>query len=559
MLNYFNELRERIINKQKWEKDRFHVFDYEAGTGKSRNTFRFVGEMTKESPYRVLYVQRFIRDDELNNSVALINKHSGRKVAVGFTGEDSKKAERRILAKEAQVLIISHRMYNQICRGNHKELIEGRDILIIDEYPDLLEKVTLSENDIGYLWMMNYKYQNDLLENLAFSLREKLAYCSVQQEIDKKNEMLFIDFRECGLEKLKIDMPEILKTVSDGRDGTLLLKVLQILTNGCFFYERSFHTFNSQVQFKLLKSNIILDANGFDYRYTLSKKFQVEKQPKFFEYSHSIFHHYEVNTSKKGLSKQINLPEKALDIIHPEKNGKTLFITDQDNQLNLEGKIINYLILNGVEENEAKVMLKDLIRIDYFGNIIGVNTYRDFDNVVVLKTPNFDYLSYALSYFYNSKNDGGHVGDVDIFKHDIVENIRKSVIAGEIYQAIKRVNRDNTRISNMYVFTTNQDAVDMVLTQLPGIQYKKNKLSVNKKKQNSSKRVTVLEHQIEDAKKIILDAKSNGVSFLRKKEIRDLIGVTDKSNFSRILDAIQTFLDTHECKNSGQKIILTGS
>lgn len=151
ILNYFDDLREQIMNKEKWDRDRFHVFDYEAGTGKSRNSKQYIGEMTKVYFYRVLYVQRFIRDNELNQTVALINEHAGREVALAFTGDDTKSNKRKNQAKEAQILCISQRMFSEICRGNHPELIDNRNTLIIDEYPDLLEKIAVSERDIGYL------------------------------------------------------------------------------------------------------------------------------------------------------------------------------------------------------------------------------------------------------------------------------------------------------------------------------------------------------------------------------------------------------------------------
>lgn len=561
MLNYFNELKEQITNREKWEKDRFVVFDYEAGLGKSQNTFKFIGQMVNEMTYKVLFVQKFVRDDELKKTVSLINEHAGREVAFGFTGEESKKGKCRMMAKEAQVLCISHSMHSQFSKGNHHELLEGRDILIVDEYPDLLEKVTLSEGDIGLLWMINYKYRRDDLENLASRLREKFSQCTIQREGKKGNQMVFVDFNEPEFQSIKNTIPELLKMVTDKRDEDLLLKVLQVLQNGCLFYEKTFHTFDNQFQFKLLKNNILLDANGFDYRYTLSNKFIVKKQPKYFKYNHSTFHHYEVNTSKKGLSKQINLPEKAFEVIAYLGKEKTLFVTDKENKPIIEKEIVDYLISIGYVEADVNAMLNDTICIDYFGNIIGVNTYRDFANVVVLKTPNYDYLSYALTYLYYQKIDGHKVGSIDVFKHEVVESIRKTAVAGEIYQAIKRVNRDNSRSSNMYVFTANQDVVDIVLAQLPGIQYKKEKLAVNKKKQQTTKNITVFQKQGEEAKQIILDAMNRGIASLRKQEVRELIGISYESrgNFTRVLGAIQPFLEAHDFRSTKREIILIGS
>jgi hypothetical protein len=558
--NYFNELQEQITNKGKWDMDRFHVFDYEAGTGKSRNSHKYIGEMTKEKSYRVLYIQRFVRDDELIQTVNSINEHAGRKVAVAFTGDDSKSQERKGQAKDSQVICISHRMYIQVCKGNHPELIDKRNILIIDEYPDLLEKISLSERDIGYLWFSQYKYRNLLLEELAQMLRDKFSEYSRQMEVDKRKQMVYMDFREQKYETIKIKLPDMIESITEKIDKELLLRCSQILSNGCFFYENSIHTFDNQIGFVMLENNIILDANGFDYRYSLSKKFHIRHQPKFYDYSLSTFHHYEVKTSKKELSKQINLHEKALEQITPNVKEKTLFITDKNNQTNLEEKVAEYLSSGGMNDKEIADITNERIKVDYFGNIIGVNSYREFENVVVLKTPNYDYLTYALTYLYYRSKDNKQIDDVQIFHHEEVESIRVSVVAGEIYQAIKRVNRDNSRKANVYVFTTNQDAVDLILQQLPGIQYQKDTLSVNKRKKQSDKRVTKFEQQVEKVKSMIIELKNVGRESVQKKEIREQLGENnveiDKSNFSRIIKACQTFLDANGIRSEGQKIIL---
>ena len=43
-------------------------------------------------------------------------------------------------------------MYYQICKGNNLELIKGRDILIIDELPQLIQEIYVTRDDIASLW-----------------------------------------------------------------------------------------------------------------------------------------------------------------------------------------------------------------------------------------------------------------------------------------------------------------------------------------------------------------------------------------------------------------------
>ncbi|MEC2157663.1 DEAD/DEAH box helicase family protein [Virgibacillus halodenitrificans] len=179
--NYFHELRQHILDESKWDKSNFVVFNHEAGTGKSQSTFRFIGEMTKEKAHRVLYVQRFVRDDELNKTVDTINEHAGKRVAEGVYSKEKQSTIRK--KAKAQVLCISHQMYKQICLGNREELKNERNLLIIDEYPDLVEKVSVTLDDIAYLWGRNIR--NKFLDDLANLLREKHHDCEVKQERSK--------------------------------------------------------------------------------------------------------------------------------------------------------------------------------------------------------------------------------------------------------------------------------------------------------------------------------------------------------------------------------------
>lgn len=546
MQNYFKELREQIMDKDKWESDRFHVFDYEAGLGKSQNAFQYIAELCNEKPVRILYVQSFVKEDKLSETVATINKHAGRKIAIGFDGNDTGSNIKKRRAEEAQILCLSHRMYLSICQGNHPYLMKNRQILIIDEYPELLEKVSIFEGDIGLLWEINYKYKSDVLEELATMLRQKKAEC-ISQFGTKKNQMLYLDFNDGESDKLKREIQRIIQNISDKKDITLIEKFRKILLNGCFLYEKSFHTFNNQNDFKLLECNIILDANaGFDYRYQLSKKFLVRPQKKFLNYSHSHFIHYVIGTGKKELAKHINLHEKVFELLSLEQKEKTLIITDKENEKAISKKLSDHLFSLGFSNEEVKRIMDEKIKFDHFGNLIGVNTYREFSNVVVMKTPNYDYLTYALTFFFYSSKEGNKVGKIEVFKHAEIEKIRKTCVAGEIYQAIKRVNRDNSRNSEIYVFTASQNAIDIVVGQLPGINYKQIEMEgVFIKKPKQSKKSPKTDKKAKELKALLIECINNGRDSIQKKELRDRIGEKDAGNFKKILNKIKPFLIEH--------------
>ena len=570
MDHYFNELEEQITNKEKWDKSRFHVFNHEAGTGKSQNTFRILGKMfqrkTHKLPaetskhYRVLYVQRFVKDDQLVITAETINTYAGKKVAMAFDGDDNKSKKRRNLAKESQILCISHNMYLKICYGNNGYLLENRDILIIDEYPDLLQKVSIEDNDIGHLWMESYKYKSDIIEELASKFRKWFNSRFYQTDQLKTNQMQFINFTDKEYEIFKNELKRIISSISIKKDKELFIKFQQTLENGCFFYEDGFHTFDNRLKFKLLENNIILDANaGFDHRYNLSKLFHVRKQPLYFDYSHSTLHHFKINTGKNALSKLNDFPEKVYEPLTPEQKENLLLITDLNNKKHFEKDLKKRFHTLGIDNDKLQELEKKKVKVDYFGNIIGVNTYRDFSAIAVVKTPNYDYLTYALTYFYYSFIENRKVGNIEVFKHDEIEKLRVSAVAGEIYQAIKRINRDNSQSSQIYVFTDYQEALDIVLQQLPNIKYKTNEFKVHKRKKssdNQEKRETLFERKVENTKKFLLEFREKGEKSVQKKVLREEIEETDKSNFSKILRAMAPFLEENNFLNKGQKIYL---
>lgn len=546
MISYFEDLREQIMHEEKWVKDKFVVFSYEAGSGKSQNTFRFLAEMTKQKDYRVLYVQRFVKDDELDNTIDTINNHAGKRVAEGIHSKMSEKDKKKCI--DAQILAISHQMYLQICKGKRKELVKKRDILIIDEYPDLVEKITLTIKDVSELWAKSI--ENEYLETLATLLRKKWYEC---KNNSNHGNMQYVNFGEEEFESFKKTFIQRSDKIAEIIGEPLLDKLQQILSNSCYFYESAFHTFNNQLELYPLKNNIILDANGsFDYRYRLSSKFNVKKPVKFFDYSTSILQHFTIKTDKTSLNKQINLTERVFGKISLENKEKTLIITDKDNSEKVRTKASEYLFSFGFSQEE----IDKRISVDYFGNLIGVNSYRDHETVIVLKTPFFDYLSYALNYLYFQSKYVKDIGDITIFKNIDVESIRKTVVGGEIYQAIKRINRDNSQSAHMIVCTEYQKAVDVVVEQLPKIKYENDSLKVNKVKVDELPENSTVA-RVAKAENFLLEQMEAGIKEVRKKVLRDLVGISDSGNFKRtILKNLTPFFKEHEIEITTNCIIL---
>ena len=557
----FYDLKNQIFDRNKWNSKVFSVYGYEAGAGKSRSAQQYLAE-TED---RALYVQRFSKDGELDATAKRINSLAGKEIAVAFTGEDTKKKRARKRAIEARTLCITHKMYSNICRGDHQDLIADRRILVIDEYPDLLEQISVTNNEIGQLWTEIFQYGFTETDDLASLLRDMANKYSNDSEVLKNKEMVFVNFQSEKYDKYKEVIEQLLKKVGLSKRNEqkeLLFKFQQILNNGAYYYEGGFHTFDSTPKFAMLDCNIILDANAeFDYRYSLSTKFNVIKQPKIYDYSQAIFYHYDLNTSKKALKNYINLTEKALERIDLKDSSGVLFVTEQGQKEQVEKGIEAHFndTLEGMQET-----LGIPIVTDYFGNLIGKNNYRKFNTVIVQKTPNFDYGTYALTNFFYKYHENLPIATISIFKDEDIEKVRLSTISGEIYQAIRRIARNNTNIGDakIHVFNSNQEVIDTVLEQMPGIQYHKCQIEVSKvgkeagaKEQGKEKKPSLTDKRIEEVKSILTNLKQSGKSDITKKEIRTQIGIKSSGNFTKLFDDLKPFLQINQISIEGQKFI----
>ncbi|NRD76590.1 hypothetical protein HPT25_03675 [Bacillus sp. BRMEA1] len=554
----FDDLKQQVFDKRRWDKTTFKVFSYEAGLGKSLTTQQFLAEAED----RALYVQRFVKDGALDETVERINEIAGTKVAVRLAEDEIKSGKARKGAINARVLCITHQLYYSICKGNHQDLIADRSILVIDEYPDLLEQITVADREIGQLWATFYQYGLKETDELASLFRDLIRDYSYSFEIQKNKEMIFVHFNEEKYDKYKEVIDRLFKKadqIKKAEHKELLFKFQQLLHNGGYFYEYAFHTVDTTPKFAMLDCNIILDANAEqDYRYALSNKFQVIKQPKVFDNSNAVFYHYDVNTSKKALKGYKNLIEKALEQIDLKGSTGILFITEKSQKEKVEKEIEGYFNKTLKEVQEAWGYP---VTVDYFGNLIGKNCYRNYNTVIMLKTPNFSYESYTLSNFLYSSMENLPIGNISIFQDETVEKIRISTTAGEMYQAIRRIARSNTGDARIYVFNNNQDVIDMVLEQLPGIQYQKSQMDVEKvgreeggkEKVIKEKKMTKFDMTVEKVKAILTNLKQSNIKEIQKEQVRVEAGVKDKSNFSKLLIALKPFLETNQIDKDTNK------
>lgn len=539
--SYFLQLKEQIFNQSLWDAKRFHVFNHEASTGKTRWTLAYIAELAMTTNARVLFVQKFAKELEdeigaLKKTVQEINRNSKKKIS-GYINSKMNKKDHKEIEKilKLPILVITHKMYQQICRGLHNNFIKDRDVLIIDEFTHLVERLSISFRDLGNIWANAHLFTNAKeIENMAYDLKMFLQSFRDNQNYKTKIPLIRFD------EDKYIDYQSLIKDCLQLAPSNSSLKaslesLLHILENGSMYYQSSFHTFNHDIEYKLLKNNIILDANAeFEKRYELSPLFHVVPQPKYYDYSNSTLHYFKENTSKTSLSKKKKFFQTVLNRLNLADDEKTLFVTDKERKGDYEFQIAGEFSDEPVKVNQHPkldfVEVETNASIDYFGNLIGVNTYKDYQHAVILKTPYFDFPSYVLDYLFFR---GEGIKSEETFSPSDFNDVRNAVVAGEIYQALKRVNRSNRLKSKFIVFMNNEDVLQMIVDQFPNIHLIRDEIQVqreNKKRTNTNK---------EKAKAILLQMKNERRTEVRKKEVREQLEISNAGNFKKIINELE--------------------
>jgi hypothetical protein len=116
------------------------------------------------------------------------------------------------------------------------------------------------------------------------------------------------------------------------------------------------------------------------------------------------------------------------------------------------------------------------ISVNWYGNLIGKNTWRDFDCCYLLGTPNSRFEAHAIHLCqYTDKHDWriglGIVknGKTKSFKNADLEKIRQSTIISDMYQTVKRVQRNPKPHAVIYIVTSDEEVFSGVAKQLKNI------------------------------------------------------------------------------------------
>ncbi|MBK5241916.1 DEAD/DEAH box helicase [Clostridium sp.] len=571
-------VKDQVINGE--NRDWFNVINMESGSGKSIAAQSALGALYKLYPDRKsLYVMKFKDTDKENNGLCTvqqrINECAGAKIAIAIDSDNFTRMKDKI--KNFPVIIITHERYRRLSLNStaRKIFTEGRSNLIIDEeidmlqtYEDSLFRINSFENILPHkaklkeIYVECVKQIKEAMVKVKIKGEEtsnKTKFISLIYDVDMKKKFKIIRElmdRSITNEHARQYQKNILTckknenqdmTKKDFMDEIELIK--KFYMNVCYVNANSIYTYNNKIKYWRLENNILLDASGgFNHCYKIaSHLFKCSNQSKIFDHSKWVIKVSYNNVTKTAINSYLNYDEELERLI---------------GEITMNGRQMLIVTSKEYEEKLKEKYYKN-IDINHFGNIIGKNTWRDYSQILIPLTYNLPEHVYILKYLYYSNNNiqistepRNPKGKMREFINSDLEKIRVSFIAGEIYQAIKRIDRNVTMNTEVFLICVDPKVVETVLKQLVNCKRDGFFFWV-KRKEKQKKEYDTSTRRIECHTNNFIDLLSTiGVGKYQKKELRFKLGITKSPNFSRIFldEAFIKFIDKNKI-NIGNRFI----
>ncbi|MBU3176663.1 DEAD/DEAH box helicase family protein [Clostridium estertheticum] len=576
-------LQNEIINGD--SRNYFKVIDLECGTGKTMETERAMAHMAMTTGKKALFVRE--RKEDCISSAKRINEIAGvfgdTTVAIAInrdthTQEHFEEIKNQL--KQYPIIVITHEKYKALSISKNKRYFEKeREVLVVDEFLDFINQLSIDME-------MIYKFGNllgsrELTKQYEECINELKDYLTINEGkhsfFNAESDILTIGK---GIDKLvkmvknSITVAYASTTIYETKNNICykILELKQFYNQTCLVEGNIIYCTDKRPQYWLLDNNIILDAGArLNGAYKLNKElFHVQHQTPVLEHSEWFFSCLKINSSKGSKEKAINYYDVVNKVIEESNSEETLVIG------------------NKIDEERICAINKN-----HFGNINGSNKYRHLRNVIITHNPNVPFRVYILEYLYYSnqkldnrskwtgKNVGKGIDKVFRFADSRFEDYRQYKNANEIYQAIKRVNRNMERESMVIIFNNDTETIDRVIKMFKNcivttkedcgiVEYKetkKDKDTLHRRENRQARRfIKMCQEMLEFERHDLLQRKKNrkgeydvvkGV--YSKQKIREFLGIADKNNFKtkvmNDLDVID-FCGRHNIKglDSGQTL-----
>jgi len=586
------QLRYEIVYGK--NSDHFAVFDIEAGCRKTRTAESALVDLYTVGKKAIL-VRR--TDDDCRESRDNINELAGMDIAFAYNNEDvpvNKITKINAVLKTISIVIITHQKYTVLMKNSSKRKIfaRNRNTLVIDEFLSTINVISLGVSDLE-----TYKalFRNDNVLSQAF---EKAMHQSIDflDTWNKKNSSRrFITLTDKSPSK---DFDKLIKLIRANVSNQLLkiwrekinsnadteldvnfvllndlstVKILcerileykQLFTGMCLYSDKKLHTTDRRYNYWFLDNNIMLDASGeLQIAYFLNQKdFILQHCEKVLDHSKWKIINVPVTTTTAVKDKILNF----YDIVNQK-------LKEYGDDILVVGKKDEMELINVPEENKG-----------YFGNITGSNQWYDKKNIAIIQAHNLSDVDYILKYFHYARENieesfpltckcnGRSVKRIYSFTNKRLEKIRVHWIASEIYQAVKRVNRNMKYNTDVLIFINNEEVIELLKTQMKDcsveiIDFNSDIFIMEKSKQDDY--IKTLKQNSYASKFIdFLAETQNGLHpefvdnqhRIPKVRVREYLGIKSSGNFSnKVLNKSEVILycQARDISLSGQYIKL---
>lgn len=578
----------------------FAVFDIEAGCRKTRTAESALVNLYKIGK-KALFVRR--TDADCRESAQNINNLAGTNIAFAYNNEDVLPGDVVKVNKSLHtipIVIITHQKYVVLMKDSSKQNLfaRGRSTLIIDEFLSTINTISLGESDIGtYRALFNndsvllqafekamhqpidflvaWNKQNterkfvavtDKSPSKDFNTLIKLIQANVSDELLKMwIQRIRLDINKEEIVKetnsISISLLNSLYTVKTLCDQ--LLQYKQLFTSMCLYCDKKLYTTDKRYKYWYLDNNIMLDASGeLQIAYSLNnEEFSLHHCEKVLDHSKWKIINIPVTTTTASKERIINF----YDVVNSElkKYGDDILVIGKKDEMSL---------IDVPEENKG-----------YFGNITGSNQWYDKKNVAIIQTHNLSDVDYILKYLHYAKSsidetfplsakcNGRAEKRIYSFTDKRLEKVRVHWIASEIYQAIKRVNRNMKYDTDVLIFINNEEVIELLKSQLQNvnieiIDYEKNTFAFENTKQDdyveslkknsyASKFIDFLAEIQNGMHREFVDQQNR----ISKVKAREYLGIKTSGNFSnKVLNKSEviSYCQARDINLSGQYIKL---
>ena len=560
------ELVERIVSGE--QHDYFDVIGWEPGTGKTLTAYDGIVQAV-ERGRRVLLV-RYTAENTQEAETA-INDRAGKVIAAAFHSRRyvSNAAKRDFLdcAHEWPVVVITHKRYQLLSADVHQrnQLVAGRSILIIDEFPDMVEEVAVDLETIHALEevLSRFSAVRQLFREVVAGIEDGLIL------MEAETGSRYVRLSEAPAEETWGRLSRLIREQCDGKKlcswyrylvseeevpdvfgKEISIGALCKRIEGLRLFYESTSVYSGG---KLIAAdpgkwfwtidgvNILLDASGdFQPAYRVNPElFRKRERKSVLDHSRWTIEHVRCNTTSYGQSRIDNF-YKCVQQRAEEYGPKTLLV--------------------GSKRDMDKLDQIEADRKTYHHNLIGSNQWRDMENVIVCKTPAVSDAVILLRYLYYARGASENLPCADVitgpgrreYADQRLEEFRVLDRVNHVYQAVKRVNRDMSRDTAVVLIMEDEQVVRLLAECLKGCEVKtvsaaewgfdrsaKERYDERRRENSYAEKFKRLSLEILRGGHRDLEYRPKSGRYVpgkfKKKTIQDYLGVGDTSNFRRLV------------------------